>query len=220
MKVHTLIASTLAVLVALLAFSTSTRAGGWATADDIVVPDDITAGDEFRIDFTLNQHGVTPVDWPDTYFTAMSDAGEVVNFDAEPGDTVGAWSVNVTLPRNGVWTWDIQTNDLHIEQTYHVLRLPRSSDAAAGITQAELDSALTVMTEQMTVLEAEQLSLSAQVATLEAAQADGAASTPVPWWITAAITASATALLIFAVAVFAIRQGALLRFNPKPRHTS
>ncbi|CAN5564574.1 hypothetical protein BH24CHL1_BH24CHL1_17000 [soil metagenome] len=208
------------VCMALLAFSTTTRAGGWAPADDIVVPDDITAGDEFRIDFTLNQHGVTPIHWPDTYFTAMSDAGEVVNIDAEPGDTVGAWSVNVTLPRNGVWTWDIQTNDLHIERTYLVLKLPRSSGATAGITQAELDSAMTVMTKQMTALEAEQLSLSAQVATIEAAQADSAASTPVPWWITVAITASATALLIFAVAVFAIRQGALLRFNPKPRHTS
>ncbi|CAN5275512.1 hypothetical protein BH23CHL1_BH23CHL1_03120 [soil metagenome] len=220
MRIHVLIGSILVVCIALLAFSTSTRAGGWATADDIVVPDDITAGDEFRIDFTLNQHGVTQVDWPDPYFTAMSDAGEVVNFDAEPGDTAGAWSVNVTLPRNGVWTWDIQTNDLHIERTYHVLKLPRSSGAAAGITQAALDSAMTVMTEQMTALEAEQLSLSAQVATLEAAQADSAASTPVPWWITAPIEAGATALLVLAVAVFAIRQGALLRFNPKPRHTS
>lgn len=219
MRVRTLFGSTLIVFIALLTFSMTALAGGWATADDIVVPDDVTAGEEFRIDFTLNQHGVTPVDWPDAYFTAMSDAGETVTFDAEPGETTGAWSVNVTLPRNGIWTWDIQTNDLHIERSYHVIKVPRSSDAVAGITQADLDSAVTTMSEKITALEAEQQALNAQVAALEAAQADSAANTPMAWWVTALIAAIATPLLFLAVVAVAMRQGALPRiFKPEPRH--
>lgn len=218
MRVRTLIGAMLVVVIASLVFSMTTLAGGWAEVDDIVVPDEITAGEPFRIDFTLKQHGVTPVDWPDAYFTAMSDAGESVTFDAEPGETTGAWSVDVTLPRNGIWTWDIQTRDLHVERTYHVLKLPRSSETAAGITQADLDNAITSMSEKISALELEQQALSAQIATLEAAQEESAASTPVAWWITASIAAVATVLLVLAVVAVAMRQGALRRFDPEPGH--
>lgn len=218
MRVRSLVVSVAVVLIALFAVSTTALAGSWATADDIVVADEVTAGEPFRIDFTLNQHGVTPVHWPDAYFTAMSDAGETVTFDAEPTGKVGMWFVNVTLPRNGVWTWDIQTNDLMVERSYHVLKLPRTSDAVAGVSQADLDNALAGMSERVESLEAEQQALTAQIATLEAAQVEDAANTPPAWWITASIAAVATILLTVALIALAIRHGTRLRFDREARH--
>lgn len=75
------------------------------------------------------------------------------------------------------------------------------------------------MSEKMTALEAEQQALNAQIAALEAAQADSAANTPMAWWVTALIAAIATALLFLAVVAVAMRRGALPRiFKPEPRH--
>jgi hypothetical protein len=235
------IVGVLAAIVTLLAVTTTASAGGWATAEVDKPVTRVEAGEETTIEFTLLQHGVTPTNWTTTYVEATNtETGETLRFDATPLSEVGRWTVDVAFPSAGSWDWSIKTDELMVEGTFPTIDVVGDAavvSSAAGLTQAQLDAAITsatdpiekqlssmtgemdVLQKQITNLTNERDTLHKQIANLEAAQAEQ----PEPaggtsWWV-AALAGAATALAVIAAGSFiAIRRG-LIR-SPRLAHVS
>jgi len=89
------------------------HAGGWSTVGLSSLPDGTAPGEPWRVELTILQHGVTPIDgvhpaieiWPDR---AGGDA-ERRRFVAEPTGAPGVYRAEVTFPAAG--RWDFQVDD-------------------------------------------------------------------------------------------------------------
>jgi hypothetical protein len=108
------------LIIALASFATPTFAGGWATINIDSLPKAFEAGKSARIEFTVLQHGKTPVhslSWDGKQvelapiLTATLDE-TMLEFEAQPAKQVGHWIVDVTLPEAGTWEWSITTEPL------------------------------------------------------------------------------------------------------------
>ena len=111
----------LGIFVLMLAsFVTPAFAGGWATTTVNSMPDTIRAGEPARIEFTILQHGKTPVHilyWdgreaPLTPIVTATLADTSLEFEAQPAKEIGHWFVDVTLPEAGEWEWSIDPKPL------------------------------------------------------------------------------------------------------------
>ena len=109
------------VLTVLLAsFAFPVFAGGWATVTVDSLPASIQAGESARIEFTILQHGKTPVHtlyWDGreallTPIVTATLADTSVEFEAQPAKELGRWFVDVTLPEAGTWEWSIEPKPL------------------------------------------------------------------------------------------------------------
>jgi len=114
MRHLTRVGAGLATLAALLALITGTAlAGGWA---EVVMSgaseDPPVAGETDEIQFTLLQHGVTPVDFGDVNLTAVNtETGQELTVPATSlGD--GRWSARLTFPAAGSWQIGVRHNEL------------------------------------------------------------------------------------------------------------
>lgn len=103
----------LALLAALLAGLLATAgvlAGGWAVISVEPLPDGIQPGQPFSIQFTVLQHGQTPMvgldPGPTVQFTGAN--GEKLTFDAAGQPDPGVYRAEVTLPAAGEWDWSVQ----------------------------------------------------------------------------------------------------------------
>lgn len=102
-------------LLALLALTTTAIAGSSATVTLDGDGDQPSAGQPIEIGFTLYQHGVRPVSWPDAWITATNpETGQTVTADAVPQGAEGHYVATITLPSKGTWTWAIETHDLEV----------------------------------------------------------------------------------------------------------
>ena len=114
MRHLTRVGAGLATLAALLALITGTAlAGGWA---EVVMTDASedppVAGESGEIEFTLLQHGVTPVDFGDVNLTAVNtETGEELTVAATSLGG-GRWSASLTFPVAGSWQLGVRHNDL------------------------------------------------------------------------------------------------------------
>ncbi|MGH9176357.1 MAG: hypothetical protein ACRD1H_18455, partial [Vicinamibacterales bacterium] len=137
----------------LIAIASSAAAGGWATVELEKPVTRAEVDEQVTIEFMLLQHGVTPTDWTTTYLTATnSDTGETMRVDATRGKETGRWTVVVAFPSAGNWDWAIRTDELEVQGAFPALEVV--SDAAAvgnsgGITQAQLDVAISGVTEPL-----------------------------------------------------------------------
>jgi hypothetical protein len=112
MRTRSLTASLLA-LVATLLLAGTVLAGGFATVSVDPPPDDPSGGEPIAIDFTVLQHGITPVDDGPMQITLVNrDTGERTSFSATPDGSGGRWSATVTPPSAGeydlVFTHDVE----------------------------------------------------------------------------------------------------------------
>ena len=122
------ILSTALSVTAALAIASTAIAGGTATATLDGDPPEPTAGEPVVIGFTLLQHGVTPVSWPDAFVTATNRAtGERITAEATAEGTEGHYVATMTFPADGTWEWSIRTRDLDVETRFAPI-----SVAAAG----------------------------------------------------------------------------------------
>lgn len=102
------LATLLALLLALLAFGAA-WAGGWAVISVEPLPDSVQPGQPFMIDFTVLQHGQTPMvgldPAPSLSFSSADE--QVWTFAAEEQAQPGRYQAEVTLPVAGSWDWQI-----------------------------------------------------------------------------------------------------------------
>jgi hypothetical protein len=88
--------------VAFAALTGSAHAGGWATVELGAMPSGLTAGEPWRVELIVKQHGITPM--ADVTPRVEITSGSVVRtFTAHPTKQVGHYVAEVTFPTAGEW---------------------------------------------------------------------------------------------------------------------
>lgn len=131
-------------IVLLLLLVPAVLAGGWAVITLDEPPGDIRAGEPWTLGFTVLQHGQTPVhDLGDgvpiePLLVAENPAdGRRVEVMATPGKEVGHFTVEVTFPTGGEWTWTIFPNPLAGETLFEPLTVLPAVSAAPEKLEAQ-----------------------------------------------------------------------------------
>ena len=114
------------VLVALVV-PAAAHAGGWATVG-VDQPVGLSAGEPWRAELMVKQHGVTPLDGLTPSVRIENDAGDIRTFTARPAGKPGTYIVDVTYPSAG--TWRTRIFDGFTDAVPH--RLPPIEVAPAG----------------------------------------------------------------------------------------
>ena len=97
----------LAGMLAVLAMPLAASAGGWAIASFDEVPGGFEAGATYDLEYTILQHGVTPVDIGDSEVRILDADGAITAFDAMPAGETGRYSVSINFPESGTWQWEV-----------------------------------------------------------------------------------------------------------------
>ena len=106
----------LIAILALLTIPLTAFAGGWAIASFDNVPSDFTAGSTYDLEYTILQHGETPVDVGSSQVRIVDSQGGVTAFDAVAASQPGRYSVSVTFPESGTWHWEVSMGDFGTHQ--------------------------------------------------------------------------------------------------------
>ena len=134
MSRFTLVAAA-ALAAALLAPATA-LAGGWATVGLSSLPDGTPPGEEWVVDLTVLQHGVTPLEGVQPRVLIRGDsAGAEETFVAEPTERSGVYRARVVFPSSGEWSYSV---DDDFSQVHH---LGSVSIGGGSSTQAVAGSA-------------------------------------------------------------------------------
>jgi hypothetical protein len=94
-------------ILALMTIPLVAFAGGWAIASFDEVPGEFEAGVTYDLEYTVLQHGETPVDVDSTEVRILDANGTVNVFQAVPTGQPGRYSVAVTFPESGTWNWEV-----------------------------------------------------------------------------------------------------------------
>jgi hypothetical protein len=87
-------------------------AGGWAVTTFDELPGEFQAGEEYRLGYTILQHGETPVPGADTWIAARNPAtGDVMKFPGAAEGVAGHYVATVTFPTGGQWVWSVWQGD-------------------------------------------------------------------------------------------------------------
>jgi len=129
----------LLALALLLATAAAALAGGWAVIALDAPLGDVHAGQPWAVNFTVLQHGRTPVHKLDAnspvepLFVATNPAtGERLEVAATPLEEVGRYTLEVTFPSDGAWEWAIEPRPLIGETAFAPLDvLPAIAQSAA-----------------------------------------------------------------------------------------
>ena len=89
--------------VAFAALSGTAHAGGWATVELGEMPSGLVAGEPWRVELIVKQHGVTPMTDVTPSVEISNGAGVVRTFPARPTKQVGHYIAEVTFPAAGDW---------------------------------------------------------------------------------------------------------------------
>lgn len=89
--------------VAFAALTGTAHGGGWATVELVEAPGGLVAGEPWRVELIVKQHGITPMTDVTPSVEITSDAGVVRTFPARPTERVGHYVAEVTFPSAGEW---------------------------------------------------------------------------------------------------------------------
>jgi hypothetical protein len=89
--------------VAFAALTGTANAGGWATVELGQMPSSLVAGEPWRVELIVKQHGVTPMADVTPSVEITDEAGAVHTFPARPTKKVGHYVAEVTFPAAGEW---------------------------------------------------------------------------------------------------------------------
>jgi hypothetical protein len=89
--------------VAFAALTGTAHAGGWATVELGEMPSGLVAGEPWRVELIVKQHGVTPMADVKPSVRIDDGAGTVRTFHARPTGKVGTYVAEVTFPSGGTW---------------------------------------------------------------------------------------------------------------------
>jgi len=71
------------------------------------VPAEFEAGATYDLQYTILQHGETPVDVGDSQVLIVDSTGSITAFDAVALRQPGRYSVSITFPESGSWDWEV-----------------------------------------------------------------------------------------------------------------
>jgi YtkA-like len=96
----------LAVIAAALALPASASAGGWATVGLEPPPDGLEAGEPWRVDLTILQHGQTPLEGVKPRVNvAREDGSARSSFPARATGEPGVYRATVVFESAGEWAY-------------------------------------------------------------------------------------------------------------------
>jgi hypothetical protein len=149
------IAASLAALAMLLILAVPVVAGGWA---EIVADGQTTKppveGQPTEVGFKVMQHGVTPAPWvgATVHFVEMS-TGETIDVVAKNDNENGHFVATATLPRAGLWSWQVTLSELATEQAPVTLAVRTADGRTPALdmasTLAAIDRAKTEMRTEL-----------------------------------------------------------------------
>lgn len=93
------------ITLAALAFPAAAAAGGFATAGLAPPPDGIQAGDTWKAEMTILQHGRTPLEGVQPSVTIRGP--ETATFPAKPTGKPGVYVANVVFPAAGTYRYEV-----------------------------------------------------------------------------------------------------------------
>jgi hypothetical protein len=102
----TRIATAALAIAVLLLVPASSQAGGWATVGLSSMPDDARPGEEWVVDLTVLQHGITPLEGVTPVLRIApegADGAKLRPFEARPTKEAGVYRARVDFPSKGVW---------------------------------------------------------------------------------------------------------------------
>lgn len=100
-----------ATMAALMALAGVAMAGGFAITTVDSAPDEFEAGTTYDIEYTILQHGRTPVDGVSTDLVFTPPNSEPLRFAGSPTGVPGQYVASVVLPEAGVWDWAVDQGD-------------------------------------------------------------------------------------------------------------
>ena len=118
-------------MLAVLAIPLAALAGGWAIASFDDVPGGFQAGATYDLEYTILQHGETPVDVGQSQVRILDANGTVTAFDAAPAGETGRYSVSITFPESGTWQWEVTLGDF-ASHPMGTVEVTPAANAAAG----------------------------------------------------------------------------------------
>ena len=119
-------------MLAVLAMPLAASAGGWAIASFDEVPGGFEAGATYDLEYTILQHGVTPVDIGDSEVRILDADGAITTFDATTAGETGRYSVSITFPESGTWQWEVTMGDFASQPLGTVEVTPATNAAEAS----------------------------------------------------------------------------------------
>jgi hypothetical protein len=113
-------------------------AGGWAMTAFDSLPDEFEAGHSYTLEYTVLQHGRTPVDVGLSEVTFIDVEGRALTFEAQRLDAPGRYTVEVTLPEGGTWSWSVSQGYFasHDMGTVVVATEPVGATTGSGLAPA------------------------------------------------------------------------------------
>jgi hypothetical protein len=96
----------IALALVAVAMPASAFAGGWATAGLAPPPGDIGAGDTWKAELTLLQHGQTPLEGVEPVVTIKNGSTDKA-FPAKATDKPGVYVAEVVFPSAGKWSYEV-----------------------------------------------------------------------------------------------------------------
>jgi hypothetical protein len=88
---------------AFAAFTGTAHAGGWATVELGEAPSGLVAGEPWRVELIVRQHGITPLEGVTPSVRIDNGEGVVRTFPARPTDRPGIYVTEVDFPSAGTW---------------------------------------------------------------------------------------------------------------------
>jgi hypothetical protein len=121
------------LLLAFAATAGTAHAGGWATVELGEAPGGLVAGEPWRVELLVKQHGRTPLRGVTPSVKIDNGEGVVRRFRARPTGRVGTYVAEVTFPSAG--TWRTRIYDGFTDAVPHRLS-PLTVSPAAGSASA------------------------------------------------------------------------------------
>lgn len=118
-------------LFCLLLLPAPALAGGWAVVTLDSLPGEVSPGEPFTLGFFVRQHGVTPFNTERILVTAFNEAEEErLEWFARPDGEPGHYTVEMTFPTPGRWSWGIVTGFYPEAQPMPVITVAEGAPAS------------------------------------------------------------------------------------------
>jgi hypothetical protein len=116
-------------------------AGGWAVTTLDPLPDQLRADTEYRVGYTIRQHGVSPFKGARTSLEVVPADGAALTFEARADGDPGHYVANVRFPAAGTYSWRVNQDWFGVQDLGTVTVLPSAVAAEAPAAAAALDVA-------------------------------------------------------------------------------
>jgi hypothetical protein len=115
-------------------------AGGFATTGLSSTPAGLRAGEPWKVELTILQHGQTPLGGLSPRVVTRDAGGSERNFRATPSGSDGHYTATVTFPKPGSWTYTVYDgfNDA-MPTTYPPVRIAPAGVAAPAARTPDPD---------------------------------------------------------------------------------